>query len=325
MNTNDEHIIDATLLAPQVRHSTIFAQYNALNNGNSFILENNHDPVPLYNQFINQFGETFGWEYLEKGPEWFRIRITKGGSSAQVETLGEIAVNDINKALIFKKYGLNFCCEGKKTIKDACAEKGIDPAIVEAELKQADSSTKDTQLAYDDWNLDFLVDYIVNTHHTFVHKRLPDLKFYAHKVTRKHGHEHPELENIYKLVLKVEEELLAHLDKEENGLFIYIKEMVQASKNPEIKLDSLKAKISNPMNVLVDSQEKIHNQISEYLEEIKKLSLGYTLPADACGSYNLYYRLLKEFEDDLTQHVHLENNILFPKALALESELKKTN
>ena len=325
MNTIDEHTLDATLLAPQVRHATIFAQYNALNNGNSFILENNHDPVPLYNQFINQFGETFGWEYLQKGPEWFRIRITKEVNSVQNETLGAIAVNDINKALIFKKYGLNFCCEGKKTIKDACAEKGIDPAIVEAELKQADSSKKDTKLAYDDWNLDFLVDYIVNTHHTFVHKRLPDLKFYAQKVTRKHGHEHQELESIYKLVLKVDEELLAHLDKEENGLFIYIKEMVQASKNTDIKLDSLKATISNPMNVLVDSQEKIHDQISEYFEEIKKLSSNYTLPADACGSYNLFYRLLKEFEDDLTLHVHLENNILFPKALLLEEELKKTN
>ncbi len=325
MNTNTEHVIDATLLPPQIRHATIFAQYNALSQGNSFILENNHDPMPLYHQFVNKFGETFGWDYLERGPEWFRIRITKGGCSIQDETLGEIAVNDINKALIFKKYGLNFCCGGGKTIKEACAEKGVDAAMVEAELKQADNSNNDNQLAYDEWSLDFLVDYIVNRHHTFIRKRLPDLKYYAEKVSRKHGHEHPELENIYKLVLKVDEELLAHLEKEENGLFIYIKDMVLASKNPDIKLDSLKGKISNPMNILVESQEKVHEQVSEYFEEIKKLSSEYTLPADACGSYNLYYRLLKEFEDDLILHVHLENNTLFPKALTLEAELKKTN
>lgn len=325
MNTNTEQLINATLLAPQIRHATIFAQYDALSQGYSFILENNHDPMPLYQQFVNEFGETFGWDYIERGPEWFRIRITKGGGNMQDETLGEIAVNDINKALIFKKYGLNFCCGGGKTIKEACAEKGLDLAMVEAELKQADSSTNDNKLAYDEWNLDFLVDYIVNTHHTFVHKRLADLLYYAEKVFRKHGHEHPELENIFKLVLKVDDELLAHLDKEENGLFIYIKDMVLASKNPEIKLDSIKDKISNPMNILVESQEKVHEQVSEYFEEIQKLSSGYTLPADACGSYNLYYRLLKEFEDDLTLHVHLENNILFPKALRLEAELRKTN
>lgn len=117
-------------------------------------------------------------------------------------------------------------------------------------------------------------------------------------------------------------DLLAHVNKEENGLFDYIKKLVAISKNPEAKLDIPLRTDLEPADVMVSNQEKIHEQIGDYFEEIKDLSSEYTLPVDACGSYNLFYRLLKEFEDDLILHVHLENNILFPKALALEVQLK---
>ena len=98
MNTNAEHLLDATLLEPAVKHATIFEQFNALDKGNSFILQNDHDPVPLYYQFINEYGETFTWEHIEKGPDIFKIRITKGGNTIQDATLAEIAVNDLRKA-----------------------------------------------------------------------------------------------------------------------------------------------------------------------------------------------------------------------------------
>ncbi len=321
MSTNTETILNATLLAPAVKHATIFAQFHALAKGDSFILQNDHDPVPLHFQFNSEFGDTFGWEYLENGPEWFKIRITKGGSSIQDETLGEIAVKNISKALVFKKLGLDFCCGGKKTIKQACAEKGLDPALVEEELQQADNSSVANALPYNDWNLDFLADFIVNTHHSFVRKRLPDLIFYAEKVSRKHGPQHLELNPIYQLVLKIGDELSSHMVKEENVLFPYIKNLAAISANPERKLDLLAGSVLQPINMMIAE----HEQVGAWYEEIQKLSSGYTLPEDACGSYNLYYRLLEEFEDDLHLHIHLENNILFPKALALEAELKKRN
>src|SRR5687768_4643707 len=106
---------------------------------------------------------------------------------AEHETLGQIVTNDPRKAEIFKKYGLDYCCGGKQTIKEACLEKGLDLAAVEQELKQADKMPASRPLPYDSWNLDFLADYIVNTHHSYVKTQLPDIKAYAEKVMNVHG------------------------------------------------------------------------------------------------------------------------------------------
>jgi len=317
MNTKSENILDATLLHPSEKHATIFSQFNALDKGASFILLNDHDPIPLHGQFTSEFGDTFGWDYLERGPEWFKIRITKKQSNIQDETLGEIAVKDLRKALVFKKFGLDFCCGGKKTVKQACSEKGLDPAIVEMELQQTGSASTSRPLPYDEWSLDFLADYIVNTHHSFVRKRLPDLKFYAEKVFRKHGHQHTELERIYQLVLDIDAELSAHMIKEEKVLFPYVKKLVSLSNNGG-QLEANSGTVLDPINTMIAE----HELVGAYFSEIEVLSSGYALPKDACGSYNLYYRLLEEFEDDLHLHIHLENNILFPKALVLEEELR---
>lgn len=317
MNTKTENILDATLLHPSEKHATIFSQFNALGKGASFILLNDHDPLPLRSQFTSEFGDTFDWEYIEKGPEWFKIRISKRDSNIQDETLGEIAVKDLRKALVFKKFGLDFCCGGKKTVKQACSEKGLDPALVEKELLETGNVSAARPLPYDEWSLDFLADYIVNTHHSFVRKRLPDLKFYAEKVYRRHGHQHAELERIYQLVLDIDAELSAHMIKEENVLFPYIKKLVSFN-NSGGKLEASSATVLDPINAMTAE----HELVGACFSEIEVLSSGYTLPEDACGSYNLYYRLLEEFEDDLHLHIHLENNILFPKALSLEEELR---
>lgn len=220
--------------------------------------------------------------------------------------------------MVFKKLGLDFCCGGKQTIKQACAEKGLDLALVEEALQQADGSTGASALPYDEWELDFLADFIVNTHHRFVRKRLPDLKFYAEKVSRKHGSQHNELNQIYQLVLKIGDELSAHLLKEENVLFPYIKKLVAIASNPEGRLDGQPGSVLQPINKMIAE----HEQVGAWYEEIRKLSSEYAIPTDACGSFNLYYRLLEEFEDDLHLHIHLENNLLFTKALALEATLK---
>jgi regulator of cell morphogenesis and NO signaling len=113
-----------TLLEPRQKHPTIFVRFDELNEGESLIIHNDHDPKPLYYQLIGERGNIFSWEYLEEGPEWWKVKISKRNLGEKEETLGEIAVKDLRKAEVFKKYGIDFCCGGKKTVKEACAEKG---------------------------------------------------------------------------------------------------------------------------------------------------------------------------------------------------------
>lgn len=309
MNTTMDNILNVTLLEPRMKHPTIFARFDELNEGESLTIHNDHDPKPLYYQLLGERGNIFTWEYLEQGPEWWKVRIAKRISGESDETLGEIVAKDMHKAQIFKKHGIDFCCGGKKTVKQACAEKGLDVTLVEQELQQTEKKSTARPLPYNEWSLDFLTDYIVNTHHAYVKKNMPDIRAYASKVAKVHGSHHPELAPIHQLVEDINAEFTAHMMKEEQILFPAIKAMVL--KNNGVSFGSVKA----PINMM----EIEHESAGKNMEKIRELSDNYTLPQDACASYSLLYRMLAEFEEDLHTHVHLENNILFPKALELEN------
>lgn len=317
MNTITENILNVTLLEPKQKHPTIFVRFDELNEGESLTIHNDHDPKPLYYQLLGERGNIFVWEYLEDGPEWWKVKISKRISGEDEETLGQIAAKDLRKAEVFKKYGLDFCCGGKKTVKEACAEKGLDVTKVEQELQQADKALTSRPIPYNEWALDFLSDYIVNTHHSYVKKTLPNLVGYASKVAGVHGQQHPELYKIKRLVDDVNTEMSDHMVKEEKVLFPFIKALVSANANEQIPQAAHFGTVQNPINMM----EMEHELVGKNLDEIRVLSKNYTLPEDGCASYSLLYKMLDEFENDLHLHVHLENNILFPKALDLEKKL----
>lgn len=313
-----ENILNVTLLEPRQKHPTIFVRFDELAEGESLTIHNDHDPKPLYYQLLGERGNIFTWEYLEEGPEWWKVKISKKITGENDETLGQIAAKDLRKAQVFKKYGLDFCCGGKKTVKEACAEKGLDVTKVEKELQQADKLPSSRPIPYTDWSLDFLADYIVNTHHSYVNKTLPDIKAYANKVMKVHGSNHPELLRINQLVEEIYAELTSHMAKEERVLFPYIKALVAAKNNTQPLQAAAFGTVQNPINMM----EMEHEVVGQNLEEIRSLTKNYSLPEDACASYSLLYRMLDEFEEDLHLHIHLENNILFPKALEIEKTLK---
>lgn len=319
MTTTTENILNVTLLEPKQKHPTIFVRFDELNEGESLTIHNDHDPKPLYYQLLGERGNIFIWEYLEEGPEWWKVKISKRITGENDETLGQIAAKDLRKAQVFKKYGLDFCCGGKKTVKEACAEKGLDVTKIEQELQQADRMPSSRPLPYTDWSLDFLADYIVNTHHSYVKKNLPDLKAYADKVMRVHGNAHPELLRVNQLVNEVYNELMAHLVKEERVLFPYVKELVAAQSNTASLHAAHFGTVQNPINMM----EMEHEVVGKCLAEIREITNDFTLPGDACASYSLLYRMLDEFEEDLHLHVHLENNILFPQAIELEKQINR--
>ena len=319
MNTITDNILNVTLLEPRQKHPAIFVRFDDLEEGETLTIHNDHDPKPLYYQLIGERGKIFNWEYLEEGPEWWKVNITKCLTGARDETLGQIAAKDIRKAEVFKKYGLDFCCGGKKTVKQACEEKGLDVTKVEQELQQADKNHVSCRpLPYTDWNADFLADYIVNTHHAYVKKMLPEMREYAAKVAGVHASQHPELLTIQQLVEDINSELLTHMVKEEKVLFPYIKQLVVSTSESVPMQAAHFGTVQSPINLM----EMEHEIVGKAVEKIRILSDNFALPGDACASYSLLYRLLEEFESDLHMHIHLENNILFPKALELEKKLQ---
>ncbi|WP_290711979.1 hemerythrin domain-containing protein, partial [Flavihumibacter sp. CACIAM 22H1] len=168
--------------------------------------------------------------------------------------------------------------------------------------------------SFKDWSAGLLVNYIVEMHHAYVLKTLPDLLFYADKVARVHGREHPELIDIQQLVTLVNEEMRDHMQKEEGVLFPFIQQLQAAADQSTTLPQPFFATVENP----ITRMEQEHEQVGAAMARINQLTDSYTIPEGACGSYQFYLRLLQEFENDLHLHVHLENNILFPKAKALE-------
>ena len=315
METLEKNFIDVTLIEPRLKHPTIFQVFDSLAGGESLTIHNDHDPKPVYYQLLGERGDIFTWQYLQEGPEWWDVRITKRGAQDK-ETIGEIAVKDLRKAEVFKKYGIDFCCGGKKTLSEVCAEKNIDVTKVETELQQLSTESKVSNVSYNEWNIDFLADYIVNTHHSYVRKYLPELRGYSLKVAQVHGDHHPELSPIKKLVEEIDEELTEHMEQEEKVLFTFVKKIVHAKNTGEPL-----AKEQKSLQGLIDELEKEHDFVGRCFDKIRELSNGYHIPEDACSSYKLLYKMIQEFEDDLHIHIHLENNILFPKALEMEKSL----
>lgn len=314
-----ENVLNVTELEPRVKHPTIFARFDELNEGESLTILNDHDPKPLYYQLMGERGDIFTWEYLENGPQWWRIKISKKVMGEGKETLGEIVAKDLRAAQVFKKFGLDFCCDGNKTMKEACATKGLEVAVVEKELQQLDKVQSARPLPFNDWGLDFLSDYIVNTHHSYLRKNLPDLRAYASKVFKVHGGRHPELEKVHQLVEATSAELTSHMQEEEQTVFPYIKKLVAAKNGTQQFEKGTFGNVLAPIETMIKEHEVVGNN----LHELRKCTNGYALPDDACASYSLLFRMLDELEDDVHTHIHLENNILFPKAIEMDKLLSK--
>lgn len=301
-------ILDVTRIEPQLKHPTIFEHFDALEAGEGFSISNDHDPRPLYYQLLGERGNIFTWEYHEKGPERWVVHIAKNSIGKREETVGEIAAKDIRKADAFKKLGIDFCCGGRMTVSEALAAAGVTKEQLDIELtKASERQTGAVAHQFDAWDLSFLADYIKNVHHRYIRENGPILEQLAEKVAMRHGGQHPELEDMLGVVRKLMDDLHNHLEAEEKVLFPLIKQ-----------LEENEVKSNKVLNGPIKQMEAEHEDAGDELRTLRKLSKDYQLPAGACNSYTYLFQKLEEFENDLFQHIHLENNILFPKAIELE-------
>ena len=231
------------------------------------------------------------------------------------KTIGEMVADDFRTASVFSANKIDFCCKGNRTLDEVCNQKGLDVYDVLAQLEKATESNNST-IEFNTWELDLLIDYIEKKHHRYVEEKAPILLSFLLKLEQVHGAAHPELFEIKNLFKRTADELTQHMKKEELILFPYIKQMVEAARNKTPLSAPGFGTVANPIAMMMEEHENEGNRF----EKIVAISNNYTPPADGCNTYKVTFQMLQEFESDLHTHIHLENNILFPKAIVLQEK-----
>ncbi len=257
---------------------------------------------------------------ITKGQVQFCFKLNNMNESLSSLSLAQIVNSNHQAASVFEKYHLDFCCKGKRSLEQACTEQQLSISKVTEDLENIFTKDNNSTVDFEKMNLTQLADYIVQTHHAYVKNEMPQIHAYLQKVSSKHGERHPELYKIFQTFSAVKEEMEGHMKKEELILFPRIKELQKLADNENANLQLNITYLQSPITVM----EQEHDHAGSLLNDIRILSNDYTPPQDACTTYRLSFAALKAFEMDLHQHVHLENNILFPKAIETFRDLQTT-
>ena len=235
-------------------------------------------------------------------------------------TVREIAVQMPQATRVLEKLKIDYCCGGLRPLTDACGSAGlnVDEVIGMLEAENESGAQETDSADFQKFSLSELIDYIVSTHHVFTKQEMARLAVLTTKVISAHGTNHPELHKVGALVDQLCADLNPHMFKEEQVLFPYILSLASASEAKRRAPFAPFGTVNNPVRMMM----KEHDIAGEILRELRTVTADYTIPHDACISYRTLYEALEAFENDLHQHIHLENNILFPRSVTLETELR---
>ncbi|MEA4981009.1 MAG: iron-sulfur cluster repair di-iron protein [Petrimonas sp.] len=231
--------------------------------------------------------------------------------------IGKIVAENYKAASVFKSYNIDFCCNGNRSIAAASKEKNIDENLILQQLSEVLDKKGDSEIDFKSWSIDLLADYIEKKHHRYVRAKTAEITPYLAKIADVHGDRHPELYEIKELFAQSAADLSAHMIKEENILFPLIREMVDKKARGEKLTRPPFGSIENPIKAM----QIEHDNEGVRFRRISELSNNYETPQDGCNTYRVTLNLLKEFENDLHRHIHLENNILFPAAIEFERDI----
>jgi regulator of cell morphogenesis and NO signaling len=234
--------------------------------------------------------------------------ITDSTLERDSSTVAQLAIAHPGALGVFTKYNIDYCCGGHRSLEDACIRIGLDPDKIRIEIYQTPASNENFRPQ--EWSSGFLADYIVQNHHGYVRKAIPELEPLLDKVCERHGGDSQELYKIRTCFNKLAEELTSHMQKEETVLFPAIRQMEEARSNGT---ETIKDYLDAPIHVM----EHEHASAGDLIKQLRSLSNNYTAPEFACPTFRITYQKLREFDSDLMQHIHLENNILFSRFKAV--------
>jgi regulator of cell morphogenesis and NO signaling len=226
------------------------------------------------------------------------------------QTVAEIVAADYRAAGIFKKYGMDFCCGGKKPVTEACQKHGVNTDSLMEELNFVTAPDSYANIDYSKWTPELLVTYIEEMHHNYVKEAIPRIGMFTEKVAMRHGDSQPELIEVHQTFLELGREMLSHMQDEEDRVFPAITQFVKTD-NPDMVL----------IHEMLAELEQEHEQAGALMAKLRALTNGFAPPEWACNTYRVSFAELEAFETDLHKHVHLENNILFPKIERLAHQM----
>lgn len=230
-------------------------------------------------------------------------------------TVREIALESPATTRVFESFNIDYCCGGRINFVDACRNAGAEPDVVLSQIETTLSDTTDDAARLTELSLSDLIDHILETHHKFTYYELEHLPALMTKVEGVHGESHPELHLIADLFTRAHDDLLPHMYKEEQVLFPYVKDLeARTDRGLSVAMPPF-GTVRHPIKMMMNE----HDAVGDILREMRAVSNNYKLPEGACPSYSGLFSRLESLERDLHQHIHLENNLLFPKAAELET------
>lgn len=235
----------------------------------------------------------------------------------------DIVTHDFRTADVFRKYDIDFCCGGKWSLDIVCQNKNLKTEDIIEELRRIVRQTaSNAALDFDNWDIDFLTDYIFNVHHRYLQRALPEIKEQVAKFLDGHRKKFPQLEELETIIDRFMKEIPPHMKREEEIFFPYIKQIHHAHKHRESYAKLLIRTLRKPIEEVM---LKEHEATGSNLHRLRTITNSYTPPDKACIAHKVTFAKLKELDNDLVQHIHLESNILFPKAIQMEKELLQDN
>ena len=235
------------------------------------------------------------------------------------QTVASIVNNDYRAADVFRKYEIEYCCGGKFPLSVACEMKGVNVEEVIRELNESvrEVNTSNT-LDFNGWPIDFLTDYIVHVHHHYLRKALPVVREHVNRFAEGHRKKFAYLDELQHTIQHLNRSFIPHLEQEEEIIFPYIRQISHAYNSRESYASLLVRTLRKPVEDIMAHE---HDVTGKLIHKLRELTQHYTTPESACISHRVTFQKLREVDNDIVQHLHLENNILFPKAIAMEKEL----
>ncbi len=231
----------------------------------------------------------------------------------------DIVTHDYRTAEVFRKYGIEYCCGGKWPLEMVCRAKNIDPVVLIKELEDATRTVQvPNSLPFNEWDIDFLADYIVHVHHHYLKNQLPDIRSLLLEFVKEHREKYTWLPELEKIFLQLCNRMLPHLQQEEEAIFPYIRQITHAFESREPYATLLVKTMRKPIEKLMNQE---HEMIAGAIHKMRELTGNYSPAPGACTSHQVVFSRLKELDNDLVQHMHLENNILFPRVIEMEKIL----